>query len=128
MQDLRTMKVPANAQQKIWGETWPLFEDDHLLVMRLLAVAGGYCSEHYHRSRNNLFIVHSGVLLVRVETRYQQWDTFTIKGGQSLLVPVGTVHQFEARTVVLCDEVYHPLRGTKIDVQDIVRRTQGGRR
>jgi len=122
------MSVPTNIQKKLWGQTWPLFRDDNLLIMRLLVGAGGYCSEHYHRNRSNLFVVHHGVLLVRTETRGGEWETRAITGGQSLLVPTGSVHQFEARTLVLCDEVYYPCSGGKIDVNDIVRRTEGGRR
>lgn len=96
--------------------------------MRLLADAGGYCSEHFHRYRHNLFIVHRGILRVRVETGPDSWDEHILTAGSQLLVDAGIFHQFDAHTDVVCDEIYYPKSGSYIDMDDIVRRTEGGRR
>ena len=52
-------------QGKVWGTTQCLLRLPTFEMHRLEIVAGGYCSEHVHNAKHNLFYVESGVLAVR---------------------------------------------------------------
>jgi mannose-6-phosphate isomerase-like protein (cupin superfamily) len=112
---------------KGWGVTEEIYRDKHLLIARIQVEAGGYCSIHYHRQRDNLFVVHAGTLIVHVFDSGPP-KSVRLNAGDQLRVPAGIAHQFEAATVVRCDEVYTPVAGATIDADDIVRFSQGGMR
>jgi mannose-6-phosphate isomerase-like protein (cupin superfamily) len=113
------------AEEKLWGVTQTLHESDQLLVARISIVAGGYCSEHYHAHRHNQFIVHRGTLRIRY-LRDNRWQQRDLQAGQHFLVPACEIHQFEALTPVMADEVYWPILGMKVKRNDIIRRSGGG--
>jgi mannose-6-phosphate isomerase-like protein (cupin superfamily) len=113
------------AEEKLWGTTQTLVSSDQLLVARIMVVTGGYCSEHYHAHRHNQFIVHQGILRIRY-FRNDRWSQVDLQPGQHFLVPACEIHQFEALSPVLADEVYWPIAGMKVKTVDIIRHTEGG--
>jgi quercetin dioxygenase-like cupin family protein len=107
---------------KVWGTTQRVFETSNVSVEVVKIAAGGYCSRHRHLRRDNLFHVLEGHL--RVKTRKDGLeDEIVLRPGESTLVKAGDVHWFEALTDVVALEVYH----ARVEADDIVRETQGGR-
>jgi len=91
----------------------------HLLEIK----RGGFCSEHRHARKSNVFTVLSGHLEVRVwPGLYQNYDSTIIGPGESSAVPVGLWHQFLAIDDTVCLEVYE---AAEIG-EDIERRSVGG--
>jgi len=112
-------------QGKVWGETEEIFNNGTVSVNVLKIRRGGYCSEHQHAQKTNLFHIISGKLSI------SQWrgcsegegpDLTVLCGGQSTLVPIGVWHKFQAIEDTLCIEIY----AVKINGDDITRRNQGG--
>lgn len=103
-----------------------MFSNGTISVNLLQIYKGGYCSEHQHGQKMNMFHVIDGKLEV------SQWpgtsegerpDVTILEAGQSTIIPVGVWHKFRALENTTCLEVYS-IRFTGLD---ICRRTQGGR-
>lgn len=109
---------------KIWGVTSEVYRDDTVSVNYLEIKAHGFCSEHCHARKTNIFIVLEGELAVRVWRDRALIDFTVLKPGMSLHVLPGQWHQFEAKTVVRALEIYR----VRLEDPDIDRRTQGGKR
>lgn len=110
-------------QGKVWGQTTALLERPVFSIHLLEIRAGGYSSEHKHFRKVNHFYVISGELEIR------QWmngsrdpDSTILSAGDSITVPVGVWHQFNAITDCLCLETYE---AAPVET-DIERRTVGG--
>lgn len=113
-------------QGKVWGVTEEIFNNGTISVNILLIQKGGFCSEHQHAQKENLFFVISGALEI------SQWagcsegerpDVTRLGPGQSTTIPVGAWHKFKALEDTYCIEIY----AVRFNGEDIRRRTQGGR-
>ncbi len=91
----------------------------HLLKIE----AGGFCSEHRHERKANLFYVLAGRLMIR-QWRNGEADLTTLESGESLKIPIGVWHQFEAESPTIALEIYE---AAPVE-EDIIRRSIGGRR
>lgn len=110
-------------QGKVWGATSLVYQSPHTQVHLLEIKRGGFCSEHRHARKSNLFVVLKGRLEVRVwPDMYQQFDSTILGPGQSTSVPVGSWHQFLAIDDTECLEIYE---SAEIG-EDIERRNTGG--
>ena len=111
-------------QGKVWGWTARIhanpFTETHLLEIK----KGGFCSEHQHARKTNLFVVISGRIRVKIWNDGPTPDATELEAGQSPLVPPGVFHQFEGLEESVVLEIYE---SAPIDV-DIDRRTIGGMR
>ena len=108
-------------EDKVWGRTTRLFRNSTTSTYYLEIKAGGYCSQHRHMQKENVFYVAEG------ELKVTRWGgdierVITIKAGEHDVVGVGVWHMFRAITDVKCIEIYD----YKYDGVDIERRTQGG--
>ena len=112
---------------KVWGTTEDVFTDGDTVAAHLLHVQrGGYCSEHQHAHKANLFHVLSGRLEI------ERWpggsgegarpDVTVLGPGQSTAVETGVWHRFRAAEDTVCLEICH---GALVG-DDIQRRSQGG--
>lgn len=108
-------------QGKIWGETTEFFRNVLVSAHHLSIKKGGYCSEHSHVHKYNLFYVISGLLKITI-WRGDDKDVTVIKSGQSTAVSPGFVHKFEALEDTVCIEVYQVF----LEDPDIERKTVGG--
>jgi mannose-6-phosphate isomerase-like protein (cupin superfamily) len=108
-------------QGKIWGETEEIFSSRNVCVNHLNILSGGYCSEHRHRAKFNLFFVLHGKLRISILVN-DKWDHTIIGPGQKTEVAPGYFHKFQALTDVECLEIYEAY----LDREDIERRTIGG--
>jgi len=108
-------------QGKIWGETEEIFNDGKVSVHYLWIKEKGYCSEHQHVGKSNLFYVISGQLEISI-WREKGVDKTIIGNGESSFVPPGVYHKFKAIYDTECIEIYE----TKLDPDDIERRVLGG--
>ena len=109
-------------QGKIWGKTEEIFSNGIVSVNHLKIKKGGFCSEHYHRFKSNLFFVLSGNLRLTIWTPEGKDDDTVIWPGESSEIPPSVYHKFIALTDVECLEIYE----TKLRGEDIERRTEGG--
>jgi len=109
-------------QGKIWGETEELFNSGTVSIHYLKIKKGGFCSEHYHKSKSNTFFVINGNLKLTTWTPSGDQDDTVIWQGESTEIPPGVYHKFKALTDVECLEIYE----VKFRDEDIERRTQGG--
>jgi len=109
-------------QGKVWGETEEIFNNGIVSVHYLKIKKGGYCSEHKHRMKSNLFFVISGNLKVSIWTGSGMKDDTVVWQGESTEIPPGVYHQFKALTDVECFEIYE----VKFRDADIERKTTGG--
>jgi len=106
---------------KVWGETEEIFNNGVVSVNHLKIKQGGFCSEHCHEKKSNMFFVTTGNLLIRI-WRDDNIDEIVVWAGESTTVEPGVYHQFRAQTDVECFEIYE----VKLKGEDIVRRTTGG--
>ena len=110
-------------QGKKWGYTTKIFSSASNSMHHLEINRDGFCSEHRHEHKYNLFYVISGVLELTIwhgKTR----DVTLVAAGQTTEVPPGVWHKFKGTTPVECIEVYRAL----LVGEDIERRTEGGRK
>jgi len=112
-------------QGKVWGETEEVFNNGVLSVNSLWIAKGGFCSEHQHAQKTNVFYVISGALEIFQwpgSTEGEKPDVTVLGPGQQTIVPVGVWHKFQALENTRCLEIYTAwFRGP-----DITRRTHGG--
>ena len=112
-------------QGKVWGETEQVFNDGTISVNFLEIKKGGFCSEHQHSQKMNMFYVISGHLQVSQwpgASEGEQPDITGLKAGQSTTVPVGSWHMFRAIEDTICLEIYE----IRFSGPDITRRSHGG--
>ena len=109
-------------QGKVWGETEEIFNSGVISVHHLKIKKGGYCSEHCHKFKSNLFFVLSGNLKLTIWTSEGKEDDTVIWQGESSEIPPGVYHKFTGLTDVECIEICE----TKLRGEDIERRTEGG--
>jgi mannose-6-phosphate isomerase-like protein (cupin superfamily) len=109
-------------QGKIWGATTEFLRTPYLSAHHLSILRGGFCSQHSHSRKNNLFYIVSGELELTIWQNNCQ-DVTVLRAGQVSTVPPGVFHMFRALTDVECVEVYF----VEIEEPDIHRRTTGGR-
>ncbi len=109
-------------KEKIWGWTTELFRNNTTSTHYLEIKKGGYCSEHRHAQKVNLFFIISGTLEITTWSIDDDDYTWVRECTGSYVIPVGTWHRFRALTVVKCIEIYD----YKYDGVDIERRTVGG--
>lgn len=106
--------------QKIWGHTQLVFQNDTTTVHILYVRKGGVCSLHYHDFKYNHFHVVRGKFAVRkrIGKASEVWvpldpeDTFTVDPKQ--------IHEFEALEYSIVIETCWVPEG-KIDLGDIHR-------
>jgi len=110
-------------QGKAWGETTRIFSDQRVEVHFLNIQKGGYCSEHKHAWKTNLFYVIDGELLVRFWRKGNKIDETVLRAGESMVIPTHIWHQFVGLTDCRCIEIYE----TGLWTADIERRVEGGR-
>ena len=108
-------------QGKIWGETEEIFNNGITSVHHLKIKKGGFCSEHRHRFKSNIFFVLSGNLKLTIWTSKDKDDDTVVWPGESSEIPPGMYHKFTALTDVECLEIYE----TKLRGEDIERRAEG---
>jgi quercetin dioxygenase-like cupin family protein len=111
-------------QGKIWGETTEIFKTENVTAHYLKIKAGGYCSEHRHTKKTNLFFVISGELQITIWKDPKIMDTTILEPGQISEIPAGVYHKFNALSDCECIEIYQ----AKLQGPDIDRRTRGGLR
>ena len=106
---------------KIWGSTCKLFDLNNVEVHRIEVKSGGYCSEHRHKYKHNMFYVESGRLWIRKWLTSSQPVDIAVEAGNKLSVPPGIVHRFEALEATVAYEIYW----AELD-EDIERLKPGG--
>lgn len=112
-------------QGKLWGRTRCIFSHNGVEIWEIEAKKGGYCSEHFHDSKWNRFIVYSGQLKVSIfldNEKPTPVDETILGPNDCTDVPPKKWHTFEALEDVKGIEVYW----TSLNPDDIIRRTQGG--
>ena len=109
-------------QSKKWGDVRRVFKSGTVSVHHLKIKKGGFCSEHRHRFKSNLFFVVSGNLKLIIWNESGTRDETVIWPGESSEIPPGVYHKFEALTDVECMEIYE----AKLRGEDIERKTEGG--
>jgi len=111
-------------QGKIWGETEEIYNNGIVSINRLKIRKGGYCSEHCHARKANIFYVITGNLKLEIwrGADYSLKDETVVWPGEQTTVEPGVYHKFEALTDVECLEIYE----TRLVGEDIERRTTGG--
>ncbi len=110
-------------QEKVWGTTMEVFRNNTASTHYLEIKRGGYCSEHRHAQKSNIFYVLEGELEI-VWWLAGDGHSVILDGDKRrrFRVPVGQWHKFHALTDVKCIEVYE----YEYDGVDIKRRTEGG--
>lgn len=110
-------------QGKSWGYTTEFFRNAMVSAHHLEIKKGGFCSEHKHLQKFNLFYVITGRLEIIIWRDKALKDITVLTDGQSSAIPPGFYHMFKGLTDVDCIEFYQVLL---ID-PDIERRTVGGK-
>lgn len=110
-------------QGKAWGETTLIFSDQRVEVHYLRINKGGYCSEHKHAWKTNLFYIIEGKLLIRIWRKGEMTDETILGPGDSMIIPTHAWHQFIGVADCQCIEIYE----TGLWTADIERRTVGGK-
>lgn len=109
---------------KAWGETTGLVQAPLFSIHYLRVEKGGYCSEHRHAAKKNLFFVLVGRLRIRIWRPEGIVDVVDLGPEQETEIPPGVYHQFEGLESTLAIEVCE----VELEPGDIDRRTHGGKR
>lgn len=112
-------------QGKIWGETTEFFRSCTVSAHHLRIREGGYCSEHRHARKANLFYIVRGRLEITIFWQKgirELQDVTVIEAGQTAEIPPGVWHRFRALGETEAIEIYR----VRLEDPDIERRTQGG--
>ena len=109
-------------QGKNWGYTTEFFRNAMVSAHHLEIKKGGYCSEHRHQHKYNVFYVISGKLELTIWRDAQETDMTVIGPGQATAISPGFYHKFKAITECNAIEMYQIL----LIEPDIDRRTEGG--
>ena len=109
-------------QGKDWGYTTEFFRNAMVSAYHLEINKGGFCSEHIHKHKYNLFYVTSGKLKITIWQKNGIKDETILTAGQESAVPPGFYHKFEGLEKTECIEIYQVL----LIEPDIKRRKQGG--
>ena len=109
-------------QGKNWGDTTEFFRNAMVSAHHLEINEGGYCSEHCHKHKYNLFYVLSGVLELTIWRDKKMKDVTIVEAGQSTAISPGFYHKFKGLTKCEAIEIYQVL----LIEPDITRRTEGG--
>lgn len=109
-------------QGKSWGETAEFFRNALVSAHHITIKKGGFCSEHQHAHKYNLFYVISGKLLIEIWRENDRIDGTIITAGQSTAVSPGFFHKFTALLDTEAVEIYQVF----LEDPDIDRRTVGG--
>lgn len=116
------MSGPLNdVAGKVWGKTSCLWRGQHVEFHYIQAVKGGFCSQHRHLHKHNMFHVLEGRLAVEV-WKGDLVDTTILGPGEMTVVLPGEFHRFTALEHTKAVEIYW----TEVDPFDIDRRTTGG--
>jgi len=107
---------------KIWGYTTEFFRNAIVSAHHLSIRKGGYCSEHRHEHKYNLFYVISGKLEITIWRDDRLEDITVLTSGQSSAIAPGFFHKFKALENTECIEIYQVF----LEDPDIDRRTEGG--
>ena len=116
-------------EDKVWGKVAHIFDLNS--SVSLLVVNKGFCSSiHKHEHRWNHFFIISGILKINffrwVGDLIEPWYNRVILTGESIKVRPGVVHQFEVVESGRVVEAYWTTDGTEVNLDDIVRYSQGG--
>jgi quercetin dioxygenase-like cupin family protein len=106
---------------KVWGCTTQLHANSAFELHRIEVRAGHRCSKHRHSTKFNAFYVTTGLLRVTVWQPTGTVDVTDLRPGESMVVPPGVFHQFEALTRTDALEWYW----TELRANDIERETTG---
>jgi len=109
-------------QGKVWGNTTLIFLNDNVEVHYLEVKKDGFCSEHKHIQKTNLFYIIVGQLEITQWLSPDCTDVTLLGPGEFTTIPAGSFHKFRAIMDVKCLEIYE----VKLGRGDIERRTQGG--
>lgn len=114
----------SHFEGKVWGDTSVLLQTPLIEVHKIHIQKGGYCSEHYHKHKWNMFYVIEGELEIHVRKNdYDLIDVTRLSEGDSTTVAPTEYHWFHAVTDVEALEIYYPESLSK----DIVRKNVGGK-
>lgn len=114
-----------NVSGKVWGRTvGPIFSTPNFELHRLEINAKGECSEHHHAHKVNGFFVETGWIVVTTWKSTGLVDRTHLRRGESMIVPAGEKHKFEAVDDSIVYEAYWP---PELFGGDIVRHTFGKR-
>lgn len=113
-------------EPKAWGETECLFIGPFASLHRAWFRSGGYSSMHIHRFKTNVFIVESGRIRVNFQKKHP--CSVTLGPGETLRIPSGILHGFEALEDGVMLEFYNADHGHELSRDDIHRLNEGGMR
>ena len=125
---------PTEWKPKPWGRTRTLYLDAQIEITECEIRAGGFCSQHAHRHKNNEFRVIKGWLKVatdqnpRRDINIDSDDNEFLHDTMLTTIPAGIRHQFLAIEDTRLIETYTPAGDDPIDPDDIERFTTGGLR
>jgi len=110
-------------QGKLWGRTSPVFNKNNVEIHRFEAKEDGFCSEHKHHAKYNMFLVESGRLEITCwKDPSGKPDCTVVEAGQTCVVGPGMYHMFRAVTDCVVYEIYW----VELLEDDIFRRSHGG--
>ena len=111
-----------------WGRTRCVHDSPLYSRHELEVEAGGTCSVHWHRARNNRFHVVSGKIVVVQFFAWKTYETIVTPRTPHFDVPALGVHQFQVYEPGLVIEEYTPAwYGGAVLPWDIVRLCEGRR-
>ena len=110
---------------KPWGTSQSLFRDHQAELVRINVNPHSRCSRHYHRSKDNSFMVLRGTLKVTIYVggpKDATTEHLLTPEAAPLNVARGTQHRFETLDgECLAMEFYKCLPGFTVEQEDIVR-------
>ncbi len=107
---------------KIWGERRRILLTDNTEIDLLYLKKDSFCSTHRHKNKINKFVLISGK--VKIETEF---GSQLLKPKLGFTVKPPLIHRFVVLKDSIMIELAYTHKNIKIDPNDIIRISQGGR-
>lgn len=116
------MNIPV---AKKWGTTTLIYHDDKIEIQLIQVQPGGYCSTHKHSDKHNIFSIVSGRLEVYKMAPLERYclEPATLS---TIEIAPNELHRFYTKDGATAYEIYIAKGPKKIDLEDIVRISEGG--
>jgi mannose-6-phosphate isomerase-like protein (cupin superfamily) len=84
--------TPTDFRDKYWGNIQTMVNAEYT-GKRLFFRKGQHSSLHFHCNKTETYFIHSGELFLRLRAGRGEDRFFTLKAGNTLLIPPGLMHQ-----------------------------------
>lgn len=107
--------------EKVWGSEEWVVNNDKYCMKHLTLKKGMRCSLHYHKEKDETFVIFSGLVYMEIEDERNAIEGYTMMPGDRVRIKPNTAHRFSGLKNSLIIEV-----STHHEDEDSYRRDKSG--